>query len=231
MCGRYAATANPDELVEEFEISFVADEMAEVCAPRFNIAPTDPVPAVVERRADDEVTRKLVPLRWGLVPSWAKAPGSTMINARVETVTQKPAYRKAAASRRCLLPAVGYYEWRAERPEGAAKPVKQPYFLHPPSGLFVMAGLYEFWRGPDGWLSSTTIITTDATDELGWVHDRMPMTVPREHWDQWLDPGATDAAAAVALLAAPTALAHRKVSRAVNTVGTDGAALIEPLPE
>jgi len=80
-------------------------------------------------------------------------------------------------------------------------------------------------------VSSTTIITTDATDELGWVHDRMPMTVPREHWDQWLDPAATDAAAAVALLMAPTALAHRKVSRAVNTVGTDGAALIEPLPE
>lgn len=94
-----------------------------------------------------------------------------------------------------------------------------------------MAGLYEFWRGPDGWLSSTTIITTDATDELGWVHDRMPMIVPREHWDEWLDPGATDAAAAVALLRAPTSLGHRRVSRAVNTVGTDGPQLIEPLPD
>ena len=231
MCGRYAATANPEELVEEFEISFVADEMAQVCAPRFNIAPTDPVPGVVERAADATVTRKLVPLRWGLVPSWAKAPGSTMINARVETVTEKPAYRKAAAARRCLLPAAGYYEWRPEVPVGAAKAVKQPYFLHPASGLFVMAGLYESWKGPAGWLSSTTIITTQATDELGWVHDRIPMIVPREHWDEWLDPGATDAAAAVALLRAPTSLGHRRVSRAVNTVGTDGPQLIEPLPD
>ncbi|HSO70688.1 MAG TPA: SOS response-associated peptidase [Arachnia sp.] len=231
MCGRYAATANPDELVEEFEISFVADEMAEVCAPRYNIAPTDLVPGVLDRASDGQVTRKLVPLRWGLVPSWAKAPGSTMINARVETVTEKPAYRKAAAARRCLLPAVGYYEWRSETPEGAAKPVKQPYFLRPPSGLLVMAGLYEFWRGPDGWLTSTTILTTEATDELGWVHDRMPMTVPREAREHWLDPGLTDAQAAVSLLQAPTSLAHLKVSRAVNTVGTDGPQLIEALPD
>jgi putative SOS response-associated peptidase YedK len=231
MCGRYAATANPEELVEEFEISFVAEEMAQVCAPRFNIAPTDLVPGVVERVADATVTRTLVPLRWGLVPSWAKAPGATMINARVETVTENPAYRKAAAARRCLLPAAGYYEWRPEVPAGAAKAVKQPYFLHPASGLLVMAGLYEFWKGPAGWLSSTTIITTQATDELGWVHDRMPMTVPREHWDEWLDPGATDPASAMALLQAPASLGHRRVSRAVNTVGTDGPRLIEPLSE
>lgn len=228
MCGRYAATANPDELVEEFEISFVADEMAEVARPRFNIAPTDLVPGVLERASgDDGLTRKLVPLRWGLVPSWAKVPGSTMINARVETLTEKPAYRKAAAARRCLLPAVGYYEWRAETPEGAPRPVKQPYFLYPQTGLFVMAGLYEFWKGPEGWLSSTTIITTEATDELGWVHDRMPMTVPRDAWDEWLDPGLTNATVAVALLRTPISLGHRRVSRAVNSVRNDGPQLIE----
>ena len=231
MCGRYAATANPDELVEEFEISFVDEEMAEVCRPRFNIAPTDTVAAVVERLKDDETTRKLVPLRWGLVPSWAKAPTATMINARVETVTQKPAFRKAASARRCLLPAIGYYEWRKEEVEGSAKPIKQPYFLSPEGGPLVMAGLYEFWKGPDGWVSSTTIITTEASDELGWVHDRMPMTVPPDSWDDWLDPRLTDAKLAVSMLQAPVAMAPRKVSRAVSHVGTDGPELIEPLGE
>jgi len=231
MCGRYAATANPDELIEEFDISVIEDDMAAVASPRYNIAPTDDVPAVLERLTDGAPVRKLVPLRWGLVPSWSKAPGSGMINARVETVAEKPAYRRAAAARRCLLPALGYYEWRSETPAGAPKPVKQPYFLRRPAGLFVMAGLYEFWRGPEGWLASTTIITTEATDELGWVHDRMPMTVPRESWGDWLDPSFTDAAAAVALLEVPADLAPVKVSRAVNTVGTDGPQLIEPVDE
>ncbi|MCG6568316.1 SOS response-associated peptidase [Tessaracoccus sp. ZS01] len=231
MCGRYAATAHPSELVEEFEISFIDEEMAEVATPRFNIAPTDVVPAVVDRAEDDGVTRKLVPLKWGLVPSWSKSPdgGARLINARVETVAEKPSFRKAAAARRCLLPALGYYEWRSEDVAGEKKPVKQPYFLSPPSGLMVMAGLYEFWKGPDGWLSTTTIITTEATDELGWVHDRMPMVVPRDSWDDWLDPGFTDAQAAVAMLTAPLDMGHRKVSRAVNKVGTEGPELIEPV--
>ncbi|HJE51047.1 MAG TPA: SOS response-associated peptidase [Tessaracoccus flavescens] len=230
MCGRYAATANPDELVETFEISFVDDDLAGLCPPRYNIAPTDPVPAVVERLGDgDGAIRKLVPLRWGLVPSWAKVPTSTMINARAETVTEKPSFRKAAAARRCLLPALGYYEWRSERPDGAPKAFKQPYFLQPDTPLFVMAGLYEFWKGPDGWIASTTIITAEATDELGWVHDRMPMVVPHDAWAEWLDPRQTNAAAAVALLETPSSLRPRKVSRAVSTVGNDGPALIEPI--
>ena len=231
MCGRYAATANPGELVEEFEISFVAEALADVATPRYNIAPTDQVPAVVERLDGDAVTRKLVALRWGLVPSWAKAPTSTMINARVETVTEKPSFRKAASARRCLLPADGYYEWRSETPEGGGRAIKQPYFLRPKSGLLVMAGLYEFWKGPDGWLASTTIITTEATDQFGWVHDRMPMTVPRDAWDDWLDPTLTDATAATSLLAAPSIDQPYKVSRAVSTVGNDGPALIAPLGE
>lgn len=226
MCGRYAATANPEELVEEFEIDFVDDGIAQVCSARYNIAPTDQVPAVVERAGPEGVIRKLVPLRWGLVPSWAKAPTATMINARVETLTHKPAFRKAASARRCLLPAAGYYEWRAEAPPGEARAVKQPYFLSPETGLLVMAGLYEFWKGPDGWVALTTIITTQATDELGWVHDRMPVTVAAESIEDWLDPGLTDADAAVGLLTTPTGLGHRKVSRAVNSVRNDGPELI-----
>lgn len=225
MCGRYAAAASVSDIVETFDISFVDEDAAETCEPRYNIAPTDTVAAVVERAAHDEVTRKLVPVRWGLVPSWAKAPGAPLINARVETVTTKPAFRKAASARRCLLPALGYYEWRQEIDGGL--PVKQPYFFAPERGLLAMAGLYEFWRGPDGWLASATIITTDATDDVGWVHDRMPMSVPMDAWDDWLDPQLTDAAAAVSLLRAPVDLAQRRVSRAVNKVGVDGAQLIE----
>lgn len=217
--------------MEEFEVSFVDAQMGEVAVPRFNIAPTDLVPAVVDRVEDGGVTRKLVPLKWGLVPSWAKSPagGARLINARVETVTEKPSFRKAAAARRCLLPALGYYEWRPEEVSGEKKPVKQPYFLSPPSGPLVMAGLYEFWKGPDGWLATTTILTTEATDEYGWVHDRMPMVVPADSWDDWLAPAWTDAEAAVAMLTAPLDLSHQKVSRAVNKVGTEGAHLIQPV--
>lgn len=229
MCGRYAATANADELVEEFDISFVEEGMGEVCTPRYNIAPTETVPAVVERERDGVVVRSLVGLRWGLVPSWAKSPTSTLINARAETLTSKPSFRKAAAARRCLLPAIGYYEWRPEVPEGGGREVKQPYFLYPEAAAMAMAGLYEFWKGPDGWLISTTIITAEATDELGWVHDRMPMVVPADSYSDWLDPSMTDAAAAVSLLRTPLDLCHRKVSRAVNSVGRDGQELIAPV--
>ncbi|MDO5736749.1 MAG: SOS response-associated peptidase [Propionibacteriaceae bacterium] len=226
MCGRYAASADPEELVEEYRIDEVSDDGRDACRPRYNIAPTDCVPAVVDRSAAPGITRKLVGLRWGLVPSWSKDPGSAarMINARVETVTEKPSFRKAMAARRCLLPALGYYEWRPE--EEGGKKVKQPYFLHPTDGLLVhMAGLYEFWKGPHGWLATASIITTSASDELGWVHDRMPMT-PADR-DTWLDPSMTDAEAARALLHPLQHLSPRKVSRAVNSVANDGAALLD----
>ncbi|MBK8445869.1 MAG: SOS response-associated peptidase [Micropruina sp.] len=236
MCGRYAASADA-ELLEEI---FVIDEVAGPLPPaRYNIAPTDPVVAVVERaqRSDPAVVqRKLVELRWGLVPSWSKdAKGAArMINARFETVAEKPAFRKALASRRCLLPADGYYEWYAQPVDPSVpagrRPPKQPFFIHPADGsLLAMAGLYEFWKNPAGeWLSTCTIITTSATDALGHIHDRMPMTVPRERWDDWLDPSLTDGA--LELLTDPVAdLEAYPVSRLVSTVGNDGPELIEPL--
>ncbi|MFT3886969.1 MAG: SOS response-associated peptidase [Arachnia sp.] len=230
MCGRYAASADVEDIALEFDVSVIDADVAAACGPRYNIAPTDPVPAVLDRAQDGEVVRKLVPLRWGLVPSWAKAPSSTMINARAETLATKPAFRRAAAARRCLLPALGYYEWRQEQAQGA-RAAKQPYFLAPPDGPLVMAGIYEFWRGPDGWLPSVAIITTEAADELGWVHERMPLVVPRDSWDDWLDPGLTDATAALSLTVAPSWLRPRKVSRRVGTVGTDGPELIEEIRE
>lgn len=238
MCGRYAATADVGRLVEEFAV----DEVTEAPpGPSWNVAPTDPVPAIVERKdraVPDRFRRKLVPLRWGLVPSWSAdaSGGARMINARLETVAEKPAFRKAFAARRCLLPADGYFEWYA-----ASGKRKQPYFIHRgDGGLLVMAGIYEFWRDdtvPKGdtgaWVSSCSIITTAATDAAGRVHDRMPMVIQQGAWDAWLDPRRTDPDAALALLQVTDAdqLAIYPVGAAVGNVRNNGPELVEPLPE
>ncbi len=232
MCGRYAASASQELLVETFEVDEVAGPLP---APSYNVAPTDPVPAIVERAHDSVVVRKLVPLRWGLVPSWAKdaAGAARMINARVETVADKPAFRKAFAQRRCLLPADGFYEWYASaRSDARGRPLKQPFFIHPAdAGLLVMAGIYEFWRAPDGtWLTTAAIITTTATDEVGRIHDRMPMVVPPGSWDAWLDPRSTSDARALLAVPAPHLTAY-PVSTRVNRVANNGPDLVSPLPE
>ena len=233
MCGRYAASASQDLLQEIFEIDDVAGPLP---APQFNIAPTDPIPAVLERIPADSPdaggVRKLVVLRWGLVPSWSKdARGAArMINARVETVTSKPAFRKAMASRRCLLPADGYYEWYATRQTDArARAVKQPFFIRPADhGLLVMAGLYEFWKDPAGdWLATAAVITTSSTDEIGRIHDRMPLVVPPENWSDWLDPRLSRGP--LELVGTHPALEAYPVSTLVNRVANDGPELIEPL--
>lgn len=244
MCGRYAASTHPDKLIEIFEVDQIetgpgvgADGLAEWTRPRWNIAPTDQVPAVLERDRDDTAVRVLRGLRWGLVPSWAESPsrGAPLINARLETVDVKPSFRKAFASRRCLLPADGYYEWQPAQRQG--RNYKQPYFLAPRSGLLVMAGLYEFWRDPTAvgtaqeWLISCAIITTRATDESGQVHDRMPVQVARQNWDAWLDPGLRQAAAARELLHLPEPgeMLVRPVSTKVNRVTNDGADLVDQI--
>ena len=248
MCGRYASSANPDELVEEFEIDEV---FPGIPGPDFNVAPTVEVPAVLERRsrdagADADPTRRLVPLVWGLVPSWAKdrSIGSKMINARRETVADKPAFRKAFSARRCLLPADGYYEWYTS--EAATKVLgrtvkakKQPFFIHrADGGRLAMAGLYEIWRDPtkdrdddSAWLRTCTVITTQATDAVGHIHDRMPMVVGRDAWDAWLSPDLTDPEAALRLLAVtePGELEVYAVSTAVNSVKNNDDSLVQPL--
>lgn len=235
MCGRYAASADEGLLRETFEL----EQVLELPPASWNVAPTDPVPAVVERtdRETGEVVRKLVAPRWGLVPSWSKGPaGPPMINARVETIAEKPAFRTALAKRRCLLPADGYYEWyETGQVTAKGKPVKQPFFIRPESGLLVMAGLYEFWKDPatEEWLTSATIITTRATDRLGHIHDRMPMIVSPESWAAWLDPSLEDPQAARDLLqvTAADALEAYAVSTAVNAVANNTAALVDPIKE
>ncbi len=246
MCGRYASARKRIELLEEFSVQ--RDAVTESLQPDYNVAPTKPVYAVVERAASadpapalgaasrEPVLRELRVMRWGLVPFWARDPkiGSRMINARVETVADKPAFRGAFARRRCLLPADGYYEWQAQ-PDAARQPV---YISARDGQSLAFAGLYELWRDPavpsedpDAWLWTTTIITTSALDELGVIHDRMPMIIDPDRWADWLDPATSDRADLRALLvpAAVTGLQVHPVSTLVNAVRNNGPELTKPL--
>lgn len=215
MCGRYASSRKPDDLVSYFEIQ---DPPEELLSPSWNVAPTDPVYAVVQKQ-----TRQLRVVRWGLVPSWSKDAkgGARMINARMESVKDKPAFRKAYATRRCLVPADGYYEWK---PEGTTK---QPYFLSYRDGSpLAMAGLYEHWKSAEGeWLTTCTVITTDAPDELGEIHDRTPLLVPREAWATWLDPELADPGELL-IPGTPGVLDAWPVGKEVGNVRNDGPQLV-----
>jgi putative SOS response-associated peptidase YedK len=243
MCGRYASSRRPEDLVEEFEIDKV--EVKEALAPDYNVAPTKPVYAVVQRppvKDEPALERQLRVLSWGLVPFWAKDPsiGNKMINARMETVHEKPAFRKAFATRRCLLPADGYYEWYpTELKTKAGKPLKQPFFIHPADGsVMAMAGLYEIWRDPtrdeddpDRFRWTCTVLTTTAEDAVGHIHDRMPLLVEPERYAAWLDPSvsAVDELTGLLVPAAPGRLEAYPVSTQVNNVRNNGPELLDPL--
>ncbi len=241
MCGRYASSRRPEDLIEEFEVD--ESRVPTPLEPDFNVAPTKQVYAILERPASHEALapgpRQLRVLTWGLVPSWAKdaSIGNRMINARMETVAEKPAYRKAFASRRALLPADGYFEWYpTERTGARGKPVKQPFFIRPrDGGVLAMAGLYEIWRDPDRaeddpdrfrW--TCTVLTTQAEDSLGHIHDRMPLLVERERWAQWLDPQ-VPGDPGLLVPAAPGRLEAYAVPTLVSNVKNNGPELIEPL--
>jgi putative SOS response-associated peptidase YedK len=233
MCGRYASSRKPEDLVEEFEITAPdANKVREALDPDYNVAPTKPVYAVLERspsaREDPDPEppqRQLRVLSWGLIPSWAKDPaiGNRMINARMETVAEKPAYKRAFATRRCLLPADGYFEWYPTQVKGkAGRPLKQPFYIHPKDGgLLAMAGLYEIWRDPDR-----------PDDDLGRIHDRMPLMVESERWSAWLDPAVSGRDELLSLLvpAAPGRLEAFPVSTDVNNVRNNGPELVAPIP-
>jgi putative SOS response-associated peptidase YedK len=239
MCGRYASARKRIELLEEFRIE--RDRVQAPLEPDYNVAPTKPVYAVVTREE-----RELRVVRWGLVPFWAKDPkiGSRLINARAETLAAKPAFRHAVKRRRCLLPADGYYEW--QRPDGSSSDAagggrggaaKQPYFItRGDGGPLAFAGLYELWRDPAlpddherAWLWTATIITTSAPDDLGRIHDRMPMVIEPARWSDWLDPALEDPAGLTALLApaASSGLISYPVSTVVNSVRNNGPELIQ----
>ncbi|NQU37842.1 MAG: SOS response-associated peptidase [Actinobacteria bacterium] len=236
MCGRYVAVADRSVIAHEYSATPVGDE---VLAPDYNVAPTKSVYAVMDRHDERQVRT----VKWGLIPSWAKDAkiGSRLINARLETASQKPSFRRAWAKRRALLPADGYYEWYSP-PEAsltsAGKPRKQPYYIHPrDGGLMSMAGLYEIWRDPSissdedpaAFRWTCTILTMSATDQLGRIHDRMPLLVPASNVEQWLSPEIADPAPDLLLQAAPDSLVAYPVSTAVNRVANNSPDLIEPL--
>jgi len=254
MCGRYASARKRQDLLEEFRID--RDRVADDLEPDYNVAPTKRVYAVLSRGERgtaapsgqdgrsgpdpaSDVARELRVVRWGLVPFWAKdsAIGSRLINARAETVDSKPSFRSAFAKRRCLLPADGFYEWLKVEQDGKTR--KQPYYIHRADRReLAFAGLYELWRDksvpdddPRAWLWSATIITTRAEDEIGRIHDRMPMVIEPARWADWLDPAASSGDALHGLLA-PAAVSHLTsypVSTEVNSVRHNGPGLIEPL--
>lgn len=220
MCGRYTLTSSVKALAEEFGLS---GSLAEVPA-SYNVAPTQEVAAVLE----DDVERRLELLRWGLIPAWADDPriGSRMINARGETVAEKPSFRGAFKKRRCLIPADGFYEW--QRTESG----KQPYHIRMKDGRpFAFAGLWETWSGHGEEIRSCAIITTGANELVSEVHHRMPVIVAPENYEIWLDPDMREAEPLVPLLASyPTDLMEAyPVSRRVNNPANNVPDCIESL--
>lgn len=219
MCGRYELHSSPAAIALAFGLAWPPD-----IRPRYNIAPTQSVPIVRINAAGE---RELIQMRWGLVPRWAKDPsiGARMINARGETVADKPAFRTAFRRHRCLLPADGFYEWRA-RGDGP----RQPLHIGMKDGsVFGLAGLYERWLSPAGDpLDTCAIVTTEANALLRPLHERMPVIVPRAAYEQWLDPASEDPEALVVPFDGE-AMAYRPVSRRVNNVKYDDPACIEAL--
>jgi putative SOS response-associated peptidase YedK len=224
MCGRFAFYSPHEAVVRLFGLP---DDTPEI-EPAYNIAPTTYIPAV---REDVAATRRLAMLYWGLVPSWAKEKsiGARMINARAETLKEKPAFRNAYRRRRALVVADGYYEWQKL---GARE--KQPYFIRPRSGSpFAFGALWETWRDPATGqpLESCSLITTAAAREVAHIHDRMPVIIPPAAYAEWLDPGNHDCDRLDRLLAPGAAgeLVAHPVSRMVSNARNQGAQLIEPV--
>jgi putative SOS response-associated peptidase YedK len=241
MCGRYVSTHSAAELLEEFEVE---SNQAGELIPDYNVAPTKSVYAVLERPAREEhpQQRQLRQVTWGLIPSWARDPsiGNKLINARVETVTEKPSFRRAFAARRAILPADGYYEWyQTQQKTAAGRPVKQPFFIHPKaSGSLAIAALYEIWKDPgrsdqdpNRFRWTATILTTEAESTLAHIHDRMPVLLTPDQYDAWLDPELTDPGAVLEILrnGAGGQLEAHPVSAAVSNVRNNGPSLIEPI--
>lgn len=226
MCGRYVIISTPEAIRALFGYAEQPN-----FPPRYNVAPTQPIPVV--RLHDGK--RSFALMRWGLLPSWVKDPRTfpLLINARGESVLEKPAFRNAMRRRRCLIPTDGFYEWQAARSDGP----KRPYYVRarrnaegaaPP---LAFAGLYETWTGPNGEeLDTAAIVTTAANRTLAALHDRMPVFVPREAFDLWLDCTNVEADIAAALIrpADDAMLEAYEISPAVNRVANDSAALLEP---
>jgi putative SOS response-associated peptidase YedK len=227
MCGRMTQQRPTSELAEIFD----AEDRIDAPGGRFNLAPTDEAAVVVQR----EDARAIVPYRWGLIPHWSDSPntGNRMFNARAETLDRNPAFRYAFSKRRCLIPADAYYEWKK------IGKVRQPYGIARPDGRpIALAGLWAGWKNPETGevIRSFSVITTSANEMMAPIHDRMPVMLPEDAWDRWLDPGRLEGEALAELkgLLVPSHedwLERFPVSRRVNDVRNDGPDLIEPIPD
>lgn len=220
MCGRYTQLAPWDELVEYFNL---IPSQAPNLQARYNIAPTQDAPVI----RHGKMGRKLSPVRWDLVPHWSKEPRTkyTLINARLESVEEKPSFREAFKSRRCLVPADGWFEWRTE------DDTKQPYYIQPTGGgPFAFAGIWERWQGAEGAFDSFAVLTTEATESLRDIHPRMPVVMTdQSRFGPWIDPTTPKGGLHNLLDMAELSFEHVAVNRAVNNARHDAPDCIEPL--
>lgn len=235
MCGRYASFRHAQALADTFEVTEISAAAAAI-PPSFNVAPTQPVRIVLARALPETgLQRQLHAARWGLVPPWATDPGvgARLINARAETAAEKRSFAPSVRTRRCVLPADGYYEWQ-RLPEGG----KVPQFIHRSDGEpMALAGLYAFWRDrslaeddPARWLLTATVLTRAARPALAEIHDREPVVVTGEALGAWLDPAVTDAEQALgALDGEDPPLQFHAVGTAVGNVANDSEGLIVPV--
>ena len=221
MCGRFTITLEAADLQQDLGVSEVPSDWL----PRFNVAPTQPVGAVLDARA-----RKVEWLRWGLIPSWAKdaSIASKLINARSETLAEKPSFRQAFARRRCLILADGFYEWQ-KASQGPSQPY---YFQRVDKKPFAFAGLWEFWKSPEGEpVRSCTIITCAANPLVAPVHERMPVILSGEAAWQWLEPASPEVLAGFLRPYPPELMAAVPISRLVNNANLESPDLVRPLAQ
>ena len=223
MCGRFSLTSKGQRLRERFGLT---EEPGEIAA-RYNIAPSQPVLVIPNRRQ-----RLLRPARWGLVPQWARDPsiGHRLINVRADTLAARPAFREALERKRCVIPADGFYEWRRDGKQ------RRAFYVHARDGApLAFAGLWDVWRPRDGGepIASCTIVTTDPNELLSSIHDRMPVVLPPAAYDAWLDPHPRPAAELASLLVPypAGALDAYEVSSWVNTPDHEGPECIAPLAD
>jgi putative SOS response-associated peptidase YedK len=238
MCGRFVSAGSPDRIAAYFDPVVPTEVVAESLGQNFNVAPTQDVYALV---GNGDGTARLDAFHWGLVPSWAKDRriGSRMINARAETLAEKPAFKGLLRAKRCIVPMDGFYEWKPGGEGGPVnakgKPLKRPMFIHRADGEpLAVAGLWTRWKDPDDpdgrWLHSVTVITTTANATVAPIHDRMPAILPSGDWVTWLDPEFSDPGTLTALLAGrdDDLLVAHEVSTDVNNVRNNRPDLVEP---
>jgi putative SOS response-associated peptidase YedK len=222
MCARITLTTTTTEIVDLFGLAY---DLSKPRPRRYNVAPSHAIPVV--RSANGK--RELANLRWGLIPRWAENPKPAgFVNARVETVAEKPAFRQAFRSRRCLVPADGFFEWKHVGKK------KHPYFFRKAGGgLLAYAGVWESWNGPEGPVETVAVLTVPANELVKPLHDRMPAIVPEERFEAWLDPKESRPAKLLPLLAPFPAEAMESwpVSERVNAATEDEPALLLPVPE